>query len=140
MKILLMFAVLLSALHFSNETAIAQQIKIYSAEQNKFIAVNKIVQTEKQWKKQLPAKVFDVARKQGTERAFSGKYHDNHEKGIYQCYCCGTDLFSSDHKFDSGTGWPSFYTPKKKKNVTFIRDEPYGSKMCTMRCSLRSCV
>lgn len=135
MKILLMLAVLLSALHFSNETAIAQQIKIYSAEQNKFIAVNKIVQTEKQWKKQLPAKVFDVARKQGTERAFSGKYHDNHEKGIYQCYCCGTDLFSSDHKFDSGTGWPSFWMPINQANIGSAGDNSLGMNRTEVKCA-----
>jgi peptide-methionine (R)-S-oxide reductase len=134
MKMLLTLVVLFAISHISPATATDQQIKIYSAEQNKFIAVNKIFQTETQWKKQLPAKVFEVARKQGTERAFSGKYHDNHEKGIYKCYCCGTDLFSSEHKFDSGTGWPSFWMPINAANISSAGDNTLGMNRTEVKC------
>ena len=118
--------------------ASAQTIKIFSVEQNKFITVNKIELPEKQWKKQLPAKVFAVARKQGTERAFSGKYHDNHDHGIYRCVCCDTDLFSSEHKFDSGTGWPSFWMPVNSSNIRTLADsslEMTRTEVTCVRCN-----
>lgn len=135
MKILLTLAAILAFWHISSPDTVAQQIKIFSAEQNKFIAVNKIIQTESQWKKQLPSKVFAVARKQGTERAFSGKHHNNHEKGIYKCYCCGTDLFSSEHKFDSGTGWPSFWMPVNTVNISTAGDNTLGISRTEVKCS-----
>lgn len=135
MKMVLSLAIIIFAWNISCQNATAQQIKIYSADQNKFIAVNKIVQTEKQWKKQLPASVFKVARQQGTERAFSGKYHDNHEKGIYKCYCCGTDLFSSEHKFDSGTGWPSFWMPINAANIGNAGDNSLGMSRTEIKCA-----
>ncbi len=134
MKIFLSVALIIAAWNVSCQNATAQQIKIYSADQNKFIAVNKIVQSEKQWKKQLPATVFKVARQQGTERAFSGKYHDNHEKGMYKCYCCGTDLFSSKHKFDSGTGWPSFWMPINAANISTAGDNTLGISRTEIKC------
>ncbi len=68
----------------------------------------KIVKPEKEWKSQLTPEEYKVTRKKGTERAFTGKYHDCKEKGIYHCICCGSPLFSSETKYDSGTGWPSF--------------------------------
>lgn len=73
--------------------------------------------TEEDWRKQLTPEQFRVARKGGTERPFSGDYWNNHETGIFQCVCCGNDLFSSGVKFESGTGWPSFSAPIAEKNV-----------------------
>lgn len=84
--------------------------------------VNKIQKTEQEWKQQLTPEQFHVTRKKGTERAFSGAYHNNKEKGIYKCICCGIDLFSSDTKYDSGTGWPSFWEPIKGENVAYEQD------------------
>ena len=93
-------------------------IKIYSAAQKGYIMEPKVEKTDAEWKKQLTPLQFDVTRKAGTERPFTGEYWDNHEKGIYKCVCCGTDLFSSDTKFESGTGWPSFFRPIAKENIS----------------------
>lgn len=84
--------------------------------------VEKIYKSDNEWKKILNKEQFEVARKAGTELAFTGKYHDCHEDGIYKCVCCGNDLFDSKAKFDSGTGWPSFGEPVAKENVTPVED------------------
>lgn len=85
-----------------------------------------IVKTEEEWKKELTTETFQVMRKAGTERAFTGKYWDNHEKGIYTCAACGLPLFSSETKFESGTGWPSFWQPIRKAHVVDKVDKSYG--------------
>jgi len=79
--------------------------------------VNKIQKSEKEWKEQLTPEQFNVTRKKGTERPFTGEYYNNKEKGIYKCICCGTDLFSSEEKYDSGTGWPSYWAPINQENI-----------------------
>jgi peptide-methionine (R)-S-oxide reductase len=84
--------------------------------------VEKVRKTETEWQAQLTPEQFQVTRKKGTERAFTGKYHDNKEKGIYKCVCCGTELFTSDSKYDSGTGWPSFWTATNETNIKYERD------------------
>src|ERR1700704_4191199 len=87
--------------------------------------VEKIVKPDDEWRKQLTPEQFEVTRKKGTERAFTGKYADNHADGIYHCICCNTPLFDSKTKFESGTGWPRFYQPIAKENVADIRDNSY---------------
>jgi peptide-methionine (R)-S-oxide reductase len=77
----------------------------------------KIIKSEQEWKKLLTPEQFDVTRKKGTEHAFTGAYWDNHDQGLYRCVCCGAELFRSEHKFDSGTGWPSFWQPSVSANV-----------------------
>ena len=84
--------------------------------------VQKIQKTDDEWKQQLTPEQYQVTRKHGTERAFTGAYHDNKAPGTYSCICCGTELFSSETKYDSGTGWPSFWAPVKEDNVATKRD------------------
>ena len=79
--------------------------------------VDKVLKYEAEWKSQLSSEQFNVTRKKGTERAFTGKYWDNHANGVYACVCCGTPLFDASTKFDSGTGWPSFFAPVDPANV-----------------------
>ena len=78
--------------------------------------------TEEEWKQILDPMQYHVTREHGTERAFTGEYWNSHAKGVYKCVCCGAPLFSSDTKFDSGTGWPSFYQPYDDKNVAEKND------------------
>ncbi len=99
-----------------------EMIKIYSVEKNGYVEVPKIERTDDEWRKVLTAEEFQVTRHEATECAFTGKYYQNHEKGIYRCICCGDDLFTSDTKFESGTGWPSFFQPVAKENLTFKTD------------------
>ena len=94
-----------------------EQIKIYSAAKGGYVTAEKVVKTEKEWMSQLTPEQFKITRKKGTERAFSGKYDKHYEKGVYRCVCCGTDLFRSEAKYDSRTGWPSFYAPIAKANI-----------------------
>lgn len=101
------------------------------------VELAKVVKTEEEWKKQLTPEQFNVTRKEGTERAGTGKYAYNHADGLYSCICCGTVLFDSATKFESGTGWPSFYQPIAKENVAEETDRTYG--MVRTKCSCRRC-
>ena len=94
----------------------------------------KISKPDEEWKKILTPEQFDVCRKKGTERAFTGIYWDTKVSGTYKCSCCGTELFSSDTKFDSGTGWPSFFKPLDEENIEFVEDSSYGMKRVEVNC------
>jgi len=94
----------------------------------------KIDKTKQEWKEQLSEEVYNVARENGTEAPFSGKYYDNKDDGIYNCICCDTPLFESTTKFDSGTGWPSFYEAVED-SITEVKDSSYGMVRVEVRCS-----
>ncbi|SVE29292.1 uncharacterized protein METZ01_LOCUS482146 [marine metagenome] len=87
---------------------------------------NKVAKTEQQWQEELDEESYHVLRKKGTERAFTGRYWNLKDKGIYNCAGCGLNLFSSDAKYDSGSGWPSFYQPSSKSNITELADNSGG--------------
>ena len=98
------------------------------------VRLKKIVRPEADWQKDMDKAGFCVTRQQATERPFSGAYWDNHESGIYRCACCGTALFQSGEKFESGTGWPSFFAPVAEQNLETHRDWSYGMERVEVIC------
>ncbi len=98
---------------------------------------DKIVKSAQEWKRELTPEQYHVAREKGTERAFTGAWWDHQEKGVYRCVCCGAELFRSDHKFDSGTGWPSFYRPAVNDNVATEEDNSLFMRRAEVIC--RNC-
>lgn len=99
------------------------------------MAIDKITKTEAEWQKQLTPEQYRVTRKKGTERAFTGQLWNNHETGVYHCVACGLDLFGSETKFESGTGWPSFYAPIAPKNVGTEEDNSLFSRRTEVHCA-----
>lgn len=97
--------------------------------------VEKLTKSDAEWKKELTPEQYQVTRRQGTEMAFTGEYWNNHESGIYNCVCCGAPLFNSETKFDSGTGWPSFWTPAAMENVATETDTSHGMRRTEVKCS-----
>ncbi len=98
--------------------------------------VDRVVKTEAEWKQQLSPQAFDITRLAGTERAFTDENPNNHQKGIFRCVCCDTALFNADTKFDSGTGWPSFWEPIAKENVLETQDGSLGIVRTAVSCRL----
>ena len=101
---------------------------------NGAVTVDKVVKIEAEWKAQLTPQQFTVARHAGTEFAFSGEYYNLHDAGIYRCVCCGNALFNSETKFESGTGWPSFWAPIAEQNVETGSDNSHGMSRSEVRC------
>jgi peptide-methionine (R)-S-oxide reductase len=99
------------------------------------VKIAKVVKTEEEWRKQLPPGVFEITRRADTEFAYTGKYWNLHDKGMYRCICCDNALFSSSTKFESGTGWPSFWEPIAKENVREIRDTTIGMERTAVSCT-----
>jgi peptide-methionine (R)-S-oxide reductase len=101
----------------------------------KTVRVPKVIKTEDEWRKQLPPGSFDITRHADTEFAYSGKYWNLHDKGLFRCICCDNALFSSETKFDSGTGWPSFWQPIAPENVRNISDSSLGMVRTAVSCT-----
>ena len=98
--------------------------------------MDKVQKTEREWQEQLTPEQYRVTRTKGTERAFTGKYHDNKAVGTYQCICCGTDLFSSQTKFDSGTGWPSYWQPIEAAHIREEEDKSLFIRRTEVLCAV----
>jgi peptide-methionine (R)-S-oxide reductase len=106
-----------------------------SGERKGTVHVPKMVKTDAEWQRELPPNAFNITRHDDTEMAFTGQYWNNHDSGLYRCICCGTALFSSDTKFESGTGWPSFYQPIAEENVESINDSTFGMRRTAVACT-----
>jgi peptide-methionine (R)-S-oxide reductase len=106
-----------------------------SGQRLKTVRVAKIVKTPEEWHSQLSDNAFDITRNADTEFAYSGKYWNLHDKGLYRCICCDSALFDSATKFDSGTGWPSFWQPIARENVTEVRDTTFGMVRTAVSCT-----
>ena len=112
-----------------------EKITLYNARTGKLEEMEKVEKTEKEWKKILTPDEFKITRKKGTEPAFRNKYHDFKGTGIYECVCCGTDLFRSDSKYESGTGWPSFLGPISEQNVKTETDRSWFMTRVEVLCA-----
>jgi len=97
--------------------------------------LEKVVKSKAEWEKELTPEQYRVTRLRGTERAFTGEYWDNHERGLYRCACCSSELFSSECKYDSGSGWPSFFAPVSEKNIRKESDHSHGMERVEVVCS-----
>ncbi|WP_323958549.1 peptide-methionine (R)-S-oxide reductase MsrB [Arthrobacter sp. JZ12] len=94
-----------------------------------------VEKTDEEWRRELTPEEYYVLRQAGTERPFTGEYHDTHTKGVYQCRACGHELFTSKEKFDSHCGWPSFWAPLAEDRVRYIRDRSLGMERIEVRCA-----
>jgi peptide-methionine (R)-S-oxide reductase len=112
----------------------AEPIKIFSTQKKGYVMTEKVQKTDEEWKKQLSPQQFQICRLKGTEAAFTGKYWNNHAKGMYTCVACGTELFDSETKFESGTGWPSFFKPVDEANVEKHDDSTFGMRRTEVVC------
>jgi peptide-methionine (R)-S-oxide reductase len=97
--------------------------------------MSKVQKPDAEWRKELSPEEFEVTRQKGTERAFTGRYWDNHDAGMYKCVCCGAPLFRSDEKFESGSGWPSFWAPAAEENVATETDDSFFMRRTEVLCS-----
>ena len=141
-KLIIIFLFILGAIHTGEAEMNAhntgnqiKKISIYDAEKGVIEEVDEIYKTDDEWKKILTPEQFRVTRKHGTERAFGNEYHNFKGKGIYKCICCGTALFSSEAKYNSGTGWPSFWKPIAKENIATTVDSNFFMQRTEVHCA-----
>ncbi len=136
---LLKIGLLAGAVMTSVVTAAEQQqkarLRVYSVAQRGYILTEKIVKSVDEWRRQLTPEQFRVARQKGTEAPFKNEYADNHATGMYRCVCCALDLFSSAAKYESGTGWPSFWQPIAPENIRTVEDRSFFSRRTEVLCA-----
>jgi peptide-methionine (R)-S-oxide reductase len=118
----------------SESVSTPTQINVYSAEKGGYFMSETVTKTKEEWKKLLTPEQYHILREKGTERAFTGKYDNYHEHGIYRCAACGLDLYRSEDKFDSGTGWPSFTAPIAPDNIITKPDNTLFSQRTEVLC------
>ncbi len=120
-------------------TAAAQQkggqIRVFSVVRGGYVMTEKVVKSDAEWRRQLTPEQFRVSRKAGTEPAFRNEYWNNHAEGIYRCICCDLDLFSSETKYESGTGWPSFWQPVAPENIRTVEDRSFFTRRTEVLCA-----
>ena len=112
-----------------------EKVCIYSVDRGEYVEVDKVEKSDTEWRKSLDEEQYAVTRKGGTERPFQNAYWDNHARGVYKCVDCGNDLFISETKFESGTGWPSFWQPVSERNVKTETDTSFGMARTEVRCA-----
>lgn len=122
------------ALSVANDTEMGK-VRIYSFQTGSYTNLPVIHRSEKEWRKILTPAQFHILREEGTERAFTGKLWDNHRSGIYRCAGCGTDLFLSKTKYESGTGWPSFWKPVAPENIREVADNSFFMRRTEVECA-----
>ena len=110
-------------------------VEIFSVESNAVVKLPRVIKTDEEWKFQLTPEQFTVTREGGTECAFTGQFHKSKGEGLYRCICCGTGLFRAKDKFESGTGWPSFFQPVHKLNLRELTDRSHGMVRVEIRCA-----
>ena len=113
----------------------AEEIKVYSVEQGRYVMTEKVDKSAAEWREQLTREEYHILREKGTEPAFTGKYDKHYAKGIYHCAGCGLELFSSEDKFDSGTGWPSFTAPVAAENIATKDDSSFFISRTEVLCA-----
>jgi len=111
------------------------KIRVYSVEAKGYVMTDKVIKTESEWKKLLTPEQYHVLREQGTEPSYKNEYWNNHEEGVYKCRACGLDLYSSKAKYESGTGWPSFWEPIAKENISTRDDNSWFSHRTEVICA-----
>ena len=109
-------------------------VLIFHSRTGQVVPMDRVIKSDEEWKKQLTPEQYEVTRKKGTERAFTGAYWNHHEAGVYRCVCCGIDLYSSKTKFESGTGWPSFWAPVSERNVRYATDASFFMRRTEILC------
>lgn len=117
------------------EDHMASRIEVYSVEEGRLISTDKVTKSDQEWQESLSAEQYEVTRKNGTERAFTGALWDNKTEGVYRCVACGNDLFLSRTKFESGTGWPSFFQPVHEANIGTEVDRKFWMVRTEVHCS-----
>lgn len=112
-----------------------EKVRVYSVEKGDFVLLEKVEKSDAEWREILPPEQYAITHKGGTERAFQNAYWDNHEVGLYRCARCGNDLFNSETKFESGTGWPSFWAPVARENIATETDTGLGIVRTEVKCA-----